>query len=172
MPAGHDRLRREIVHDPSAKNVSAENSMVCAMADQKSRKLAGSLGNVNRRSPRHFSMGSPSASTSKGFFVQGMGVAARGSCSFSRTRRSSVRGESTKLLFALANTWFKSRRQSGRGRMVVPRKNGGTNSRDRIRSHVADARGVRSLNSRAGSTIFPRGLARSSEVRRRNGGKR
>ena len=26
--------------------------MVCAMADQKSRKLTGSLGNVHRRSPR------------------------------------------------------------------------------------------------------------------------
>ena len=54
MPARQDRLRKEILHDPSAKNVSAENSMVCAMADQKSRKLTGSLGNVHRRSPRLF----------------------------------------------------------------------------------------------------------------------
>ena len=48
------RMRVQALHSaaPSAKNVSALNSMVCDTASQNRLVPAGSLRNVNRRSPR------------------------------------------------------------------------------------------------------------------------
>src|SRR5258708_5205577 len=69
-------------------------------------------------SPRLFSETSPSASTSKGLLITGMGVPASRSCSNSAARGSPVPEELTRLLSPLHVGQLKSRRQFECGKLV------------------------------------------------------
>ena len=127
--------------------VSAENSMVCAKPAQRSSKCVNSLGNIHRRSPRLFLEMSPSASTSKGFFIVRTRVTDRRACSNGIARWSNSQGEVTELLCLFGETWFKSRRLFWRWQTVLLKQNCCVNSCDRIVPHFVDTCIIRSLSS-------------------------
>lgn len=90
-----------------------------------------------------FSDMSPSARTSKGFFIAGKGFRAQQACSTRTALWSRFRDELTELLTLLDETWFKSRSHLGQWHSAFQRENCCHSSRDRSRPALQSDRNFR-----------------------------